>query len=65
MNVLPVSCKHLQIEPRETEVWLIIIIFRFNATLSWYVRDQIVELCGAQDIAQCFVRDLRSFVSSS
>ena len=53
----------LQIESRETEMQLIIIIIicRFNATLSWHIRDQSATPCGAQ----CLVQDLWSFVSSS
>ena len=57
----------LQIESRETEMQLIIIIIicRFNASLSWHIRDQNVDTCGAHGIAECLVQDLRSFVSSS
>ena len=57
----------LQIESRETEMQLIIIIIicRFNATLSWHIRDQSAAPCGAQGVAECLVQDLWSFVSSS
>lgn len=56
----------LQVESRKTKLSLIIIIiFKFNATLSWHIRDQNVDPCGAQSIAECLVKDLRSFVSSS